>query len=135
MPRAAPVFRLATEGTCSFCGKSRAEVRAFVASSITTVQICDQCLGLCCSVLGDATGAKGVIADGSATDVPQDLLAEVIAALARKGLPAPREDRDFRCSFCDLRRDEVPMLISGPRVFICGACVGAAVSVVKHGAG
>ncbi|MSP16562.1 MAG: ATP-dependent Clp protease ATP-binding subunit ClpX [Myxococcales bacterium] len=31
---------------------------------------------------------------------------------------------DFHCSFCGKRRREVRKLISGPRVFICDACVG-----------
>lgn len=129
----APTFTSPTNGTCSFCGKDRRETRAFVGSSITDVRICDGCLGLCCSVMAEMAGAKEEVEDQSAVDFSEDRLASVLTTLAKKGPRATAPtDPDFRCSFCDHRRADVAALISGPLVFICDACVGGAVAVVKR---
>jgi hypothetical protein len=39
----------------------------------------------------------------------------------------------FRCSFCSAARPEdVPVLVSGPRVFICNLCVSDGVAVLQR---
>jgi ATP-dependent protease Clp ATPase subunit len=41
---------------------------------------------------------------------------------------------DFRCDFCGRARDAVIKLISGPRVFVCDACVLTFVELATDGA-
>lgn len=45
-----------------------------------------------------------------------------------------RSDPDFRCSFCDRPRTEVDYMITGPRVFICDACVQLGHEVLENAA-
>lgn len=40
---------------------------------------------------------------------------------------------DFRCSFCGRLRTEAAKLVSGPRVFICDACVAECVRAFPDG--
>src|SRR5690348_414031 len=124
MPRHPPDLDVQTDGSCSFCGRTRRETRAFVASSITDVMICDECLGLCCSVLAKMAHRREDAPEGSGADLPEDLLAEINLVLATKPPAAmPPPNPEFRCSFCDARRpDDVSVLVSGPRVFICNGC-------------
>ena len=97
----APTFTLLTDGTCSFCGSSRREARAFVGASIMDVRICDDCLGFCWGVLAKIAGATDDIETQSAVDVPEEQLASVLATLAKQGVPARGQlDPEFRCSFC-----------------------------------
>lgn len=99
------------------------------------VRICDECVGLCCSVLAASAGETDKIRQQSAADISDDRVAAIFEALARKGPPPqPTQPRgeEFHCSFCDRPRRDVAHLVSGPRVFICDACVGAAVAVVKR---
>jgi hypothetical protein len=134
MPRHAPEFTVPKDGSCSFCGKTRRETRAFVGSSIMDVRICDGCLGLCCSVLAEMAGLLEGAPECAGADFPEHVLAEIMAALATKPPRAtPPPNPEFRCSFCDARRpDDVPVLVSGPRVFNCNACVSDGVTVVKR---
>lgn len=37
---------------CSFCGKSRREVKMLVESSAARVRICNECVGLCVEMMG-----------------------------------------------------------------------------------
>lgn len=148
MPRTPPNLTLPNDGTCGFCGKSRRETRAFVGSTIMDVRICDGCVGLCCAILAEEAkvldkapkdfqfsateGARGRLAQVSAADFPEELLVEINAALAVQGPAAtPAPSAEFRCSFCDARREEVPKLVSGPRVFICNECVAQGVAAIK----
>lgn len=149
MSRPAPTLTLPDDGTCGFCGKSRRETRAFVGSSIMDMKICDGCVGLCCSVLAEeakllekapkqfqlskAEVARGRLPQVSAVDFPEELLREINAALALRGPPAtPAPSAEFRCCFCDARREDVPKLVSGPRVFICNECVAQSVAAIKR---
>ena len=134
MPRHPPEFNVPQDGSCSFCGKTRRETRAFVGSSIMDVRICDGCLGLCCSVLAEMADRMEDAPGCSGSEFPEEVLAEIMAALATKPPRAtPPPNPEFRCSFCDARRpDDVPVLVSGPRVFICSECVADGVAVVKR---
>ena len=98
------------------------------------VRICDGCLGLCCSVLAEMADRLEGAPECSGVDFPDDVLAEIMAALATKPPRAtPPPNPEFRCSFCDARRpDDVAVLVSGPRVFICNACVFDGVAVAKR---
>ena len=40
--------------------------------------------------------------------------------------------RTLRCSFCNKTQDEVAKLIAGPRVYICGACVGVCNKILEE---
>lgn len=132
MPRHAPTFTLAAHGTCAFCGKTRSETPALVGSPTLDVRICDGCLGMCCSILADNADALADAPACSGAEFPEVLLARILATLATKP-PGTMPPAHCRCSFCDATRpDDVPVLVSGPRVFICSACVGDAVAVVKR---
>ena len=145
-------FVVALGGTCSFCGKDGTEIRALAGVTGRRYRICEGCVGLCCDILGEAPAI--VIEDADArqpapgaaepiTDGLDDLLrglesaqTDLDAAMAevRRRLDGERlrGESDFCCSFCDARRREVAKLISGPRVFICDACVGDAAGIVSH---
>jgi ATP-dependent Clp protease ATP-binding subunit ClpX len=36
---------------CSFCGKTKSQVRLLIAAGTAGVFICDQCVDLCCEIL------------------------------------------------------------------------------------
>lgn len=66
---------------CSFCGKSQAEVGRLIAGP--GVHICDQCVGLCHSLITREGNAKGKVADDTRrpTDVEVPKPHEIKAAL------------------------------------------------------
>jgi ATP-dependent protease Clp ATPase subunit len=144
-------FVLALGGACSFCGRDGTEIRALAGITGRGHRICDGCIGLCFDILGEEPAI--VVEDADArcpppiasepTDDLDDLLRglegsqidlDVAMAEVRRRLDgeARRHQTDFCCSFCDARRRDVPKLISGPRVFICDACVGDAAGIVSH---
>jgi ATP-dependent protease Clp ATPase subunit len=125
-------LELPSNGTCSFCGKSRQETRAFVGSPIMDVKICDQCLGLCCRVLAEAADLREHDAEATAAEYPDESLAAILDALKKKGPPAEVKQPELQCSFCAKRRGDAPGMVMGPRVMICDGCVGAAVALVKR---
>lgn len=54
---------LTVAGSCSFCGKTGAHVLTLVGTAGRSVRICDECVGLCCDIIGEECSA-----------VPSDLL-------------------------------------------------------------
>jgi hypothetical protein len=46
-------FLLTVAGSCSFCGKSGADVIALVGTSGRSARICDECVGLCCDIVAE----------------------------------------------------------------------------------
>lgn len=143
-------FVLKLAGSCSFCGKDRTEVRVLVGTLGRECRICDECLGLCCDILGERDfDTLSYTAPPFEDERFHDELAGILHTLAaereaaRKEMllddlrrsfdAAPRTPlREFHCSFCDASRSEVAKLISGPRVFICETCIGDAAGVVAH---
>lgn len=148
-------FMLSLAGSCSFCGKDRAEVHALVGTAGHSEKICDECVGLCCDILGEEVGIQAPrdvhrYAPPSFDDEQfQQHVGEILQRLAAEretsrsdglrndlrrsfdpGRHAPLDM--FRCSFCGAHRKDVMKLISGPRVFICDTCVGEATAVVTH---
>jgi ATP-dependent protease Clp ATPase subunit len=142
VPSARGSFVLSDAGSCTFCGKDRAEVSALVGIDGRPERICNECIGLCWDILAEEV-------DISVDDETFEAhMAEVLRRLAdARVLRRDAELRDesgfydplrraqllrFRCSFCDAHRMAVLKLISGPRVFICDRCVGDATAVVKE---
>jgi hypothetical protein len=56
---------LTVAGSCSFCGKTGAEVLTLVGTAGRSVRICDECVGLCCDILAE---------EGLRSAVPSDVL-------------------------------------------------------------
>jgi hypothetical protein len=148
-------FVLSVAGSCSFCGKDRAEVHALVGTPGHSERICDECIELCLDIIGEEVGIQ------SPRDVHrytppsfedeqfQQHVGEILQRLAAEREASPSHalltdlrrsldvDRQalidmFRCSFCGAHRKDVVKLISGPRVFICDNCVADATAVVTH---
>jgi hypothetical protein len=46
-------FVLALAGSCSFCGKDRAQTNALLGTAGCSVKICDECVGLCCEIISE----------------------------------------------------------------------------------
>jgi ATP-dependent protease Clp ATPase subunit len=144
-------FVLALGGACSFCGKDGTEIRALAGVTGRAHRICDECVGLCFEILGeepafvvqDADARRPPPSPAQPADALDDLLRglaspqadlELVMAELRRRLDGERRrsPADFSCSFCDALRRDVPKLISGPRVFICDACVGDAAGIVSR---
>jgi ATP-dependent protease Clp ATPase subunit len=147
-------FVLAVAGTCSFCGMPHHATRTLIGTAGVPTRICDECIGLCCDILGEDVGlSTPVDADGCSQSFADEAFQDQVAEILRRfeELPAPRHvdsaladlrrvldphvERtyaEFRCSFCDRPRSGVARLISGPRVFICDGCTGDAAAVVTH---
>lgn len=146
-------FVLSLAGACSFCGKAREEVHALVGTAGHETRICDECVGLCCEILGEEAGLPSfsyVHASPPSFEHEdfQQRVGEILQRLAAEREshgdallgdlhraitpPARRSAPDFACSFCGAHRAEVAKLISGPRVFICDTCIGEATAVVAH---
>jgi transcription elongation factor Elf1 len=148
-------FVLSLAGSCSFCGKDRAEVHALVGTAGHATRICDDCIGLCCDILAEEVGIRSPEVPANVPPTPEDLAFQQRVGEALQRFAAERESRQgdallddlqraltsrapesvfdlFRCSFCGAHRREVMKLISGPRVFICDACVGEATAIVTH---
>jgi hypothetical protein len=153
-------FVLSLAGSCCFCGKDRAEVRALLGTVGCATTICDECVGLCCDILAEDMEREGggpghwsprrPVVDGE--EQPEEKLerdvAEIVrrmrdAEQARDGAELPYLRRaleairrrpwpELACSFCGAHRQTVRKLVSGPRVFICDVCVGDATAVVSH---
>lgn len=133
MPPGAARLLSCTTRACSFCGKDPRSTIPLIGSSVMEVQICDQCLGICCDVLAEGVGdkAQGIPASARSSSQLSTAVARVRARAARGELPRPSKDGrpegcSFRCSFCSTSEDEVAKLINGPRVFICESCVYSA---------
>lgn len=100
-----------------------------MGSSITDVIICDQCLALCCRVLADD---KDLEPEESVVDYPEERLAAILDAVAKKGPPPEIPHPDLQCSFCAKRRGDSAQMVMGPRVMICDVCIGGAASVARR---
>jgi hypothetical protein len=132
-------FVLALGGTCSFCGKDRAETKMLVGTFGRPTKICDECVGLCCEIIAEETEKENSAPplERKPINVPpeaEDPLAEILRCLAeereernkemliadlRRAIDAGKSDiEEFRCSFCDAHRREVAKLIAGPRVHL-----------------
>lgn len=148
-------FVMSLAGSCSFCGKDRREVKALVGTAGHAPRICDECVGLCCEILGEEVEIESprdvhrFVAPNFHDEQFQDRVTEILGRLAaeressrndallndlRRSFESDRQPilDMFRCSFCDAHRKDVAKLISGPRVFICDACIGDATAVVTH---
>jgi hypothetical protein len=144
-------FVLSLAGSCSFCGKDRAEAHALVGTAGRATRICDECIGLCLDIIGEDLGDYGqpnAAPNVEAEDFQQrvgELLRQLaqgrdcsrsdalLADLRRSVQPSRADEIDqFRCSFCGAHRADVMKLVAGPRVFICDGCVGEATAVVSH---
>jgi len=143
-------FMLSLAGSCSFCGKDRAQVHALVGTAGNSTKICDDCVGLCWEILSEEAGIPasrnvhqqvppcledeefqqrvGPILERLATESESSHSDLLLNDLRRAFEQRHQASFDFRCSFCGAERREVMKLISGPRVFICDACVGPPVS-------
>lgn len=87
---------------CSFCGKTRDEVLALVASQDGSM-ICDECVD--------------IITEQYGSFPPPD-----------DAVQAPemgRVDSSVTCSFCGICLRDVLKCVAGPRVYICDKCVEA----------
>jgi len=78
-------------------------------------------------------GEEGAVeVEATSTDVtphpasPKEAVTDSIRASMRRR-PA------FRCSFCNASQAQVAKLIAGPKVYICGSCVAAALGVASTG--
>lgn len=100
--------------SCSFCNKPGVLFG-------DGVRICDPCVGLCAEILAERVGTP------AAPNVPGSQLAPawIDAVIARLDERPILED--VRCSFCGADGDLARAIIAGPRVYICEACVAAAV--------
>lgn len=152
-------FVMSLAGSCSFCGKDRAEVNALVGTAGHASRICDECVALCCEIIGEEVGLQSpreLHADAAPSfddEAFQSHVGEVLRRLAEEressrtdslmndlrrslepSLEPPRKTRmrQFQCSFCGALRRDVVKLISGPRAFICDRCVAEATAVVSH---
>jgi hypothetical protein len=143
-------FAVALGGSCSFCGKRATDVSTLAGVVTRSVRICDECVSLCCDILAEESlDVRGENHSSPSDDVvSEDELSQLLRSLDKESAPkidgilsALRRrldgDRlksihDFQCSFCDADRRDVAKLISGPRVFICDACVGDATALVSN---
>lgn len=119
-------------------------------------RICDECVHMCCEILGEEVGLhyaprtpnEPVFDEEGLAEIlrrlqeeqtsQESLLADARAVLQPWRSAAPVE---FYCSFCDAPRKDVAKLIYGPRESprdltkgpsICNACVGDSVATVAH---
>ncbi len=140
-------FMIALGGTCSFCGKDRAQVQTLFGQRSIPERICNECVGLCFDIVCEEqhsmvpTPSVGILLAEGDDDAVADTLRELAAAQnsrhvdelvdrVRRSLLAERQYfREFHCSFCARPRSDVAKLISGPRVLICDLCVGDAVAI------
>jgi hypothetical protein len=147
-------FLLSLVGSCSFCGKDRAEVHALVGTAGHASKICDECISLCWEIIGEEVRVESPrVLDPAVSlslnderfqehvsDVLRRLVEEressrsdaLLNDLRRSFEPARSPIDMFTCSFCGAHRKDVVKLISGPRVFICDTCVADATAVVSH---
>ncbi len=51
-------FVLALAGSCSFCGKDRADVKALVGTAGRAQRICDECIDLCREIIREELGDR-----------------------------------------------------------------------------
>src|SRR5262245_23651940 len=124
-------FVLALGGSCSFCGKDRAETKMLVGTFGRPYKICDECVGLCCEILVEEAekANPAPLPEMKAVNVPSDVadrVSEILRSLAEEREERMQEalisdarrmlepDRwhieDFRCSFCDAHRQNVAKL-------------------------
>ena len=107
------------EFRCSFCGKTRSEVQAFISGP--RVFICDECVQLTSDI---------VVAD---SEIEPDALRSVSDTDEDS-----KENENFpdastmHCSFCGKSQREVRQMMAGPSVFICNECVGLCVDIVAE---
>lgn len=111
------------EFRCSFCGKRKSEVRAFVSGP--RVFICDECVQLTSEIVAADSEAETDTPD-SASNLDEDLVDE-----NGNGSDAST----LHCSFCGKSQREVRQIMAGPSVFICNECVGLCVEIVAEAPG
>ena len=91
---------------CSFCGKSRDEVRKLIAGP--TVYICDECIDLCNDIIAEECDREEAVT----TDAP--------------GAPAgpdPWWTAPLVCPVCRLPKSSDDVLFVAAQRWICRACV------------
>jgi tetratricopeptide (TPR) repeat protein len=95
------------EPGCSFCAKSRREVKKLIAGP--GVMICDECIGLCNDIIAEAH-PKG--------------------REARQKERRIKRNDGVRCGFCST--EEAVLFIAGPGLYICDGCVDACNDVIAE---
>ena len=133
---------VALPGTCSFCGKRRAEVRSILGVRAHPTRICDECIGLCMQIIAEEPRPhppRPAPPPRMSTDEELARLLDHLRgsvderelASVKRHLDGTEPVKQFACSFCDTPRREVWKLISGPGVFICDGCTVDASAVVS----
>jgi len=142
-------FVLALGGSCSFCGKDRAEVQTLVGTFGRPEKICDECAGLCCEIIAEELEHEDPAWQPTPPSPEEEArLAEILRSFDVENVERLREKlladarhllepqnvavAELHCTFCGAHRRDVRKLISGPRVFICDLCVADATAVVGH---
>jgi ClpX C4-type zinc finger len=143
-------FVLKLAGSCSFCGKDRADVRALIGTAGRSERICDECIDLCREIIREDLRPQpqpqpSRVVEQSDEEFQQEL-AEILQRVAQLCPDDYRWDElrqkleprrpgisdGYRCTFCGAQRKDVMKLVSGPRVFVCDVCVDEATAVVAH---
>jgi hypothetical protein len=124
------------------------------------VRLCNQCLDLCCDIVAERRAGEPWLRPKKLTECPAcrqprpvtSLRSCCVTCFARARapaevrraallvldvpippLPAPSPGGEFACSFCHRPRSMARGLISGPRVFVCEACITElAMSLESH---
>ena len=95
---------------CSFCGKSRDEVRKLISGP--KVYICDECIALC----------NDILAEEWPEDVPPSSLASPPSSVSVHGSSATFS---ARCTLCSFPSPREHLTTVPDRGFLCDACVDA----------
>src|SRR5690349_7969135 len=74
-------FVLELSGDCSFCGKSRNETWAIVGVPGRHSRICDECVHLCCDILGEEAGYFDAPRTPNEPQLDEARLAEILRCL------------------------------------------------------
>jgi ATP-dependent protease Clp ATPase subunit len=101
-----------SEVRCSFCGNAPRKGHQLVAGP--GVHICDVCVSL------------------GTEEIATELKRNSVTKRDSQPKPAPAGLRRFAlCSFCGKRPDEVRVLIDGPGVYVCDACIDVSVKALS----
>ena len=142
---------LELSGSCSFCGKMVTEVAGLAGVRGRLVRICNECIGLCCDILGEeveldpreslAPSARAAAElDGRMEELDDVLerlgksLEELAAEFGQTYVPPPCPTvhmPPLACSFCDTAQKDTRKLIAGPTVYVCDTCVGDGAAILS----
>jgi hypothetical protein len=106
-PLVGRMLRTVRDFHCSFCGKPRREVVKLIAGP--RVFICNECVAICRRAI-DQEKAAG-------SPDPQ---------------PESQTEQKLRCRFCGKSSRDVDVLIAGPGIFICDACVVISEEIIRE---